>query len=148
MRRWVLLLLPLLLGGSLPADAQRGAAARVPLETFVQQVSHLWSESDVGGLMELASDQGKLVLDTGSGTEMVNGRHAAAALRALFADRQNVSVRPVRITLAGGSPPRGFGELSWTFRTRAAPGPQTRSLYVGVVREGSSWRLSELRILP
>jgi hypothetical protein len=143
-----LLLLALALVPALPVRAQRGPEARAPLETFVMQVSHLWSEGDAGGLMELAPDDGQVVLDTGSGTQAVNGRHAAAALRALFSERESVSARPVRVTLAGGSPPRGFGEVAWTYRTRGAPGAQTRTVYVGAVWEGTAWKLRELRILP
>lgn len=143
-----LVLLALALGLALPVRAQRGPEARVPLETFVAQVSHLWGEGDAGGLMELAFRDGQVVLDTGSGTQTVNGRHATAALRALFSERESLSVRPVRVTLAGGSPPRGFGEVAWTYRTRGAPSAQTRSVYVGAVREGTAWKLTELRILP
>ncbi len=143
-----LLLVPLLLSGGLPLRAQSGPETPMPLEIFVQQVTYLWTQGDVGGLLELASDDGRVVLDTGSGTETVNSRHAAAALRALFSEHESVSARPVRVTLAGGSPPRGFGEVSWTFRGRGSPGPQTRSVYVGAVSAGSGWRLTELRILP
>ena len=128
--------------------AQRASEPGVPLETFVQQVTQLWSQGTVGGLMELVPVDGRVVLDTGSGTEMVNGRHAAAALRALFSGRESVSARPIRITLAGGTPARGFGEVAWSFRTRGAPGPQTRSVYIGALREGDGWRLNELRVLP
>lgn len=148
MRRATLLLLSLLAAGALPLGAQESRESPVPLETFVQQITYLWTQGDVGGLLELAAEEGRVVLDTGSGTETVNSRHAAAALRALFSDRESVSARPVRITLAGGSPPRGFGEVSWTYRSRSAPGPQTRSLYVGAVSQGGGWRLTELRILP
>lgn len=143
-----MVLLALALGPALSLRAQRGPEAQAPLETFVAQVSNLWSEGDADGLMELAPDHGQVVLDTGSGTQAVNGRHATAALRALFSERESVSARPVRVTLAGGSPPRGFGEVAWTFRTRGAPGAQTRSVYVGAVRAGTAWKLTELRILP
>lgn len=142
-----LLLLPLL-ALFLPAVAQTPGRADVPLETFVQQVTHLWGEGDVGGLMELTAGGGRLVLDTGSGTEAVNDRHAAAALRALFAERESVAARPVRVTVAGGTPPRGFAEVAWTFRTRGVPEPQSRSIYVGAIREDGGWRLTELRVLP
>lgn len=147
-RLTVFFLLPLLLLAGRSLGAQRGADTGMPLETFVQQVTYLWGQGDVGRLMELVPEDGPVVLDTGSGTETVNGRHAAAALRALFSGRESVSARPIRITLAGGTPPRGFGEVSWSFRTRGAPGPQTRSVYIGARWEGSGWRINELRVLP
>lgn len=138
------LLLCLASAGGLAAQEETAA----PLEPFIQQVARMWSGGDAAGLVSLVAADGQLVLDTGRGTETVNSRHAAAALRALFGDQESVSARPVRITYAGGRPWRGFGELAWAFRARGAPAPQTRSIYVGAVWEGEAWRIRELRVLP
>jgi hypothetical protein len=135
----------LLFGGAPPAaEAQ---SAETPLESFVMQVAGLWAARDVGALIDLMPADNRLLLDTGSGTETVNSRHASAALRALFADRTSVRVRPVRVTLASSRPPRGFGELAWAFRARGAPGEQSAAVYMGAVWEGSGWKISELRIM-
>ena len=128
-------------------EAQQGAA-RAPLEAFVSQVAQIWSNGDVGRLVDLLPDGGRIVLDTGSGMETVNARHASAALRALFFERETTSVRSVRVTFAGGEPARGFGELSWGFRGRGVPAPQSRTVYVGTVWEGNGWRIAELRLMP
>lgn len=133
-----------LLLAAAPVAAQGGP----PLEHFVQQVGRHWNGGDADALADLMPDGGQVMLDTGRGTEAVNPRHAAAALRALFSERQTVSVRPVRATVAGGSPQRGFGELSWAFRTRGASAAQTRSVYVGAVLGPRGWRISELRLMP
>ena len=144
MKRFLLLsLLPLLLGAA-PLSAQSPA----PLEQFVRRVGYLWEAKDVDNLVDLVSETEPILLDRGRGTEQVNGRHAAAALRALFADLESVSVRPVKATVSGGQPVRGFGELTWVYRLRGGPAPQTRSVYVGAVWDGSHWRISELRLLP
>jgi hypothetical protein len=118
-----------------------------PIEEFVQRVGQMWSAGDVAGLVDLVPPRGSLLLDTGTGTESVNRRHAAAALRALFSERDTQGVRPVRVTLAGGSPPRGFGELSWSFRQRGAPSSQARTVYVGASWESGGWRVTELRVM-
>jgi hypothetical protein len=146
MRR-LLLLGALLLGLARPAAAQQPGAS-VPLERFVQQVASLWSAGDAAALVEFFPARERVVLNTGSGTEAVSAHHAGAALRALFDAREGLGARPVRITLAGGSPPRGFGELAWTFRLRGAPTTQSRSVYVGAVWDGRTWRVSELRVMP
>lgn len=122
--------------------------AQAPLENFVRRVALLWEAKDVDALVDLIAETDHIVLDTGRGMESVNARHASAALRSLFSDRESVSVRPVRATLSGGQPQRGFGELSWSFRPRGAPSPQLRSVYVGAVWDGRNWRISELRLLP
>ena len=140
----LLLVLSSLLVGARPAIAQ----APAPLEQFVRRVGYLWEAKDVDNLVDLVSETDPIVHDRGQGTERVNGRHAAAALRALFSDLESVSVRPVKATVSGGQPPRGFGELAWVYRTRGGPSPQTRSVYIGAVWDGRNWRISELRLLP
>jgi hypothetical protein len=131
--------------GPAPASAQN---APVPLEEFVQQVAWLWNMGDVAALVDLLPLRDRVVLDTGSGSEAVAPRHAAAALRALFDARETSDARTVRVTLAGGDPPRGFGQLEWSFRSRGAPTSQTRSIYIGALWQGSAWRISEIRIMP
>lgn len=146
MRTVAALLLALCAVVGSPRDLRAQAAS--PIERFVQTVGYLWGIGDAEALADLAREDGSLLLDTGRGTESVNARHAAAALRALFGERESVSVRPVRVTLSGGSPLRGFGELAWTSRSRGAPVRQTRTVYVGAVWTGRAWRISELRLMP
>lgn len=142
--RAVLPLVVLLAATGRPLSAQ---APPAPLERFVQTVGQLWMDGNAGTIAAVVQD-GQLLLDTGRGGESVNGRHAAAALRELFGESETVSVRPVRVTLAGGQPPRGFGELAWVFRARGSPVTQTRSVYVGAVWTGRDWRISEIRLMP
>lgn len=138
------LAIALVCAAAAPASAQRPS---VPLEQFVQQVAWLWNMGDVSALVDLLRQGDRVVLDTGGGTEAVTPRHAAAALRALFDGRETHGARVVRVTLSGGSPPRGFGELGWSYRSRGAPASQNRSVYVGAVWEGSGWRIGELRVM-
>jgi hypothetical protein len=139
-------MLLLSLAGVPPAAAQRPGAT--PLGDFIKEVAYLWSGGDARALAELMPAEAQVLLDTGRGMEAVETRHAAAALRELFAGRESVSVRPVRVTVAGSRPPRGFGELAWSFRNRGAPGAQTGSVYVGVIWSDAGWRISELRLMP
>jgi hypothetical protein len=127
-----------------PAAAQRAAA---PLDSFIKEVAYLWSGSDARGLAELMPEEAQVLLDTGGGMETVEARHAAAALRELFAERQSLSVRPARITVSGTRPARGFGLLTWSFRSRGSPSPESGSVYVGAVWSEEGWRISELRLM-
>ncbi|HET7275352.1 MAG TPA: hypothetical protein VFI91_09310 [Longimicrobiaceae bacterium] len=142
------LAVPLILVTPSPAQAQRETAVTVPLEVFVQRVARLWANAEAGGIATLAPADGRILLEIGGETSAVQARHAAAAFRALFADRQSISVRPARVTIAGDSPPQGFGEISWTFRSRGVSNPQTQTLYIGAVWEGRGWRITELRLIP
>ena len=146
MRRWYALAALLLFAilGARPAAAQRAA----PLDQFIREIAYHWSGGDVRAIAELMPEEAQLLVDTGRGTEAVDARHAAAALRSLFSDRESVAVRPQRVTMAGGRPPRGFGEIAWSYRGRGVSSVQTRSVYVGVVWTEAGWRISELRLMP
>jgi hypothetical protein len=133
-----------LLWGPAPAATQETTPS---LEAFVQQVARLWAAGDAGGLVELMPSDNRLLLDTGTGTEAANSRHASAALRALFSERETTAVRAVRVTVASSRPPQGFGEIAWTFRARGSPGDQTRNVYVAALWEAPAWRISELRVM-
>ncbi|HEX8692281.1 MAG TPA: hypothetical protein VF746_07675 [Longimicrobium sp.] len=141
----VLATLPLLLFAlCTPLAAQRTA----PLESFVAGVARLWAQGDAGALVELAPADGRIVLDLGTGpAEAVEARHAAAALRRLFGERESLSVRPGQVEIAGGQPPSGFGELTWVSRPRGVTDRETSTVYVGTVWERGGWKVREIRLL-
>lgn len=136
----------LLLGSTGNLQAQGSTPA--PLEHFVRHVAYLWSGGDAAAIASLMPSEATIRLDTGQGMEAVHSRHAAAALRALFSERENVLVKPVRVTISGGQPPRGFGELSWEYRPRRAPTSKVSSVYVGTAWTVGGWTIVELRLMP
>lgn len=140
----LLLATALALPGALSAQ---GRAA--PLEAFAATVARHWAAGDASALSELAPEDGSIVLALGTGEPgALRERHVAAALRDLFGDRETVSVRPAQVTLSGGEPVRGFGELTWVSRPRGVTRPVTSTVYVGAVLERGAWRIRELRVLP
>jgi hypothetical protein len=139
----LLLLIAVLAPGGLSAQDRPA-----PLEGFVATVARLWQRGDAGGLVELAPADGRILLDLGrDGSGAVEGRHVTAALRDLFGGRETVSARPTQVTIAGGEPLRGFGQLAWVSRSRGVTDAQTSTVYVGAVWERGGWRIRELRIL-
>lgn len=140
------LLLLLLVFVVSPLHAQ-GRSGPAPLEGFVARVARLWAAEDADGLAALAGDDGRMVLEVGTARGGMRERHAAAALRALFAERESVGTTLLRSAVSGGNPPRGFGELAWTSRARGTTAPRAARVYVGAAWEGGSWRIRELRLL-
>lgn len=136
----------LVLLSATPIAAQEARQVE-PLEDFVRQVARLWAAGEAGALVELVPLDGRLMLDFGDGPGAVQSRHAAAALRALFSERETTAIRATRITIAGGRPLRGFGELAWTSRSRGMTQSQNSVLYIGTVWENDAWRIRELRLL-
>ncbi|SOD02884.1 hypothetical protein SAMN05216486_10618 [bacterium JGI 053] len=131
--------------------APRALAAQgraVPLEGFVASIARLWSEGDAAGISALAPEDGRIVLDLGTGqVAAVDAHHAAAALRDLFRGRATLSTRAAQVTLAGGEPLRGFGELAWLSRPRGVTDAESITVYIGAVWEPGGWRIRELRVL-
>ncbi len=134
-----------------PAEAIRpdpaAARAEAELAAFVADAARLWAAGDAAAIAALLAAEGGVLLDPGVDAPSTQQRHAAAALRALFAAHESLTARVAATALAATDPPRGFGELVWTFRVRGAPGEQTRSVYVATRREGGDWRITELRLL-
>lgn len=124
------------------------AQSSAPLEAFVASVARLWAQGDADGIARLAPSDGRILLDLeGDGPGEVQERNAAAALRRLFGGRETVSTRATQVTVAGGTPARGFGELSWVARQRGVADTRQTVVYVGAVWENGAWHLRELRIL-
>lgn len=142
------LLLPFLLGLFVVPRLEAQPAAADQLESFVREVASLWRLEDVDGLVERTADSAPLLLDVGSGAQTSEGRHAAAALRELFRERETLAASAVEVTVADAAELSGFGRLAWTYRDRGAPGEQTRSLYVAVARDAGRWTITEVRLMP
>lgn len=140
------LLLMVLAPRGLAAQQQPGSAQS--LSAFVANVARLWADGRSDALVELAPRDGRILLDlAGEGPGEVQPRNAAAALRRLFADRETVTVRPTAATVSGGTPLRGFGELTWVARPRGVSETLSSVVYVGGVWEDGAWRIRELRVL-
>ena len=146
-------LLPIALAMLLALVAPSGAAAQQQgsassLSGFVATVARLWADGQADALVELAPDDGRILLDlAGEGPGEVQPRNAAAALRRLFGERETVTVRPTGATVSGGTPLRGFGELTWVARPRGVSETLSSVVYIGGVWEGGAWRIRELRVL-
>ncbi len=141
-------IVPIALALLLALLAPRGAAAQQELAPFVANVARLWARGDADAIVQLAPPDGRILLDLiGEGPGEVQPRNAAAALRRLFGERENVSVRATRVTISGGTPLRGFGELSWIARPRGVSDTLSSVVYVGAVWEDGAWRIHELRVL-
>lgn len=129
----------------------RAAAAQqppAPLQNFIASVARLWADGNAEAIVELAAPDGRILLDlAGEGPGEVQERNAAAALRRLFNDRETVTTRTTQVAISGGTPLRGFGELTWVARPRGVTDTQASVVYVGAVWDGRAWRLRELRVL-
>jgi hypothetical protein len=146
--RTLVLVLALMLAAVAPRALAAQQQSAATLSSFVASVARHWAGGDADALVELAPSDGRILLDlAGEGPGEVQTRNAAAALRRLFGERETVTARPTGATVSGGTPLRGFGELSWVARPRGVSETLVSVVYVGAVWEDGAWRIRELRVL-
>lgn len=140
-------LLLLALGLSLLASP---IAAQQPddLTRLKDTLTQLWQRGDAGRLVALGAGAGLELEVRGQAMGPLTGRRAAAALRHLFAAQQTVSVRSGQASRVAGTDNRAFMELTWEVRPTGGPVSERSTVFIGFVREGSDWKVSQIRILP
>lgn len=140
-------LLALSLGLSLLAAP---AAAQDPdgLSRLMDTLTVLWQRGDAGALVQLGSDTGLELEVQGHAMGPLTGRRAAAALRHVFSAQQTVGVRSAAPSRVAGTDDRAFVELIWEVRPAGAPTRERNTVFIGFIREGAHWRISQIRILP
>jgi hypothetical protein len=136
-RTWFIALALALVGvlvGHSPARAQG-----VSLNGAASVVAGCWNRRDADGIADLLSRSG-VALHLGDESHPAAGvRQARAALAELFAKGGNARV--TKVEDLGGTPQRGFAELSWDVQELKY------TVFVGFVREGDAWRIGEIRVL-
>ena len=124
--------------GHSPARAQSlGAAATA--------VAGSWSRGDADAIAQLLSRDGVAL-------HLFEESHPAAGVRQARAAISDVlerggSARVQRVEDLGGTPQRGFAELSWDVRASGGDAGLKYTVFVGFVREDDAWRIGEIRVL-
>lgn len=143
MVRALVLAVSLLLVGS-PSSAQQPDDLSRLMDTF----SALWQRGDAGRLAELSAGSGVELEVQGHAMGPLTGRRTAAALRHLFGAQQTVAVRSGEPSRIPGADHLAFGELTWEVRAVGARMTERSTVFIGFVREGETWKISQIRILP
>jgi len=121
--------------------------AQQDLARTLDTVAAMWSRGDATALAGLAASDGIEIEVHGASLGRVSGRKAAAAFRHLFADQETVSVRARMTSRVTGTDRSAFCELTWDLRPRGSMVPTRTTVFLGLVREGTSWRVSQVRVL-
>lgn len=129
-----------------PAAAQQTQAD--DLARLNNTLTALWQRGDAGGLVRLGAGSGLVLEVQGHAMGPLTGRRAAAALRHLFAAQQTVDVRSGPPSRVGGADHRAFVELTWEVRPGGgAAVTEHNTVFIGFIREGTAWKISQIRIL-
>lgn len=135
------------LAAALLASAVAPAQGQDDLSRALDRFAALWERGDAVALAGYGAGRGIELEVQGETLGRVSGRKAAAALRQLFANQETVSVRASMTSRVTGTDHTAFGELTWETRPRGSMVPTRVTVFLGLVREGSVWRVTQIRIL-
>lgn len=107
-----------------------------------------WASGDARSLVKLSAARGLELEVQGHSLGPLTGRRAAAAMRHLFSAQRTLAIRSTRPSLVAGANNRAFVELTWVVRPDGTPANERHTVFVGFVREGANWKVSQIRILP
>lgn len=141
------LLVALVAATASAAAAPARASAQEDLSGVLSTLASLWDRGDATSIAALAARTGIELEVQGESLGRVSGRKAAAAFRHLFSNQETVSVRPNTTSRVTGTDNTAFAELSWEVRPRGSNVPTRSTVFLGLVREGHAWRISQIRIL-
>lgn len=122
-------------------------AAQDDLSSVLATLAALWERGDATALAAFGAGSGIELEVHGERLGRVSGRKGAAALRHIFSNQETVYVRATRTSRVTGTDNAAFGELTWVVRPRGSALPTRTTVFVGLVREGRSWRVSQVRVL-
>lgn len=150
-------LVPLLVASALAAPAahaqqeeERSEAERsAELGQTIARVGSAWADGDAAGIAALSSIDGiafDLDLEEESVAPVAESR-AAAMLRRLLRKHRTLDVEFEMVEVVGGDPARGFGTLTWNFRTEGTTATRSRIIFLAAIEQDDGWRLTEIRLL-
>ena len=123
------------------------AAAQEDLGRMLESIAILWSRGDATALAAYTAEIGLDLELHGETLGRMSGRKLVASLRHLFSDQETVSVRARMTSRVAGADETAFGELTWEVRPRGSAVPTRSTVFLGLVREGTGWRESQIRVL-
>ena len=124
------------------------AAAQEDLGSLLSELASLWERGDARGLAAHTASNGLELEVRGRGIGPISDRKVAAALRRIFSGQETVAVRPALTARVEGAAGTAFGELLWAHRPEGIERAERSTIFIGLVREGREWRVSQIRILP
>ena len=122
---------------------------RSGLDEVAAAFTWAWSEAYLERIRaHLAPEPQRIRLQLGPTRHTgLNRRQATAALRAVLEERHTSASDLEQVNLAGGDPERGFAEVAWSSVPAGTNQRITYTVYVGFLRMGEEWRVTEIRVL-
>lgn len=124
------------------------AARAQDIRPIVDRLAAAWARADANAIAELVARDGVSVEIGEEKTGPLNARQVAAVLRQQIFDRtESMRAETAMARVVGGTPERGFGELSWTEKPRGTTVPRQSTVFLGLVLENGAWKITEIRLM-
>lgn len=131
----------------LPASGVAQQADRQELEATVAEISRAWGLGDMGVVADRMTEGGVLLHLPEAVHPALSIRMARAALEELHNRTGSGDVEVDRVRALGGAPARASLELQWNPVPPGMTTSMTYTVFMGLERGASSWRIAEIRIL-
>lgn len=143
---------PTALAGSEPSAAPPVAdtvlVPSTPLESAAVAFARALSNPSGDVLAALLVPSGIRLQLGGTDHGGLSARQASASLREFLHQYEAGSAVVGRAVPVDGSPVGGFAEVLWSGRMPGTSQAIRRTLFVGFVMQGETWRVDEVRLLP
>ncbi len=134
---------------SWPLVAVRPSPGALQIDSLLatgQRITAAWSRHDFDALTREGAGEILLVLPGGAAPSPLKQRQAAELLRG-FTDGAVETAAQVRVARAVDRD-RAYIEMERVFTVRGTAGRRAQSVYFGLRRTGSGYRIYEVRIVP
>ena len=123
-----------------------GASAQ-DLEGSLDRFAAAWTRGSAGGVAQLAASDGMVIELHGDAVGPLGHRQAAGLLKRVLDDLETHSLRADLARNVGGEPLRAYAELTWVSRMKGTSIPETRRIFLALLREDAGWRITQIRVL-
>jgi hypothetical protein len=124
-----------------------GSASQSVLEREAANFAEAWSEKEIGTIGEGFAEKGIRLHLPDEDHLLIRPRQARAAVEAFLGRYRGGEAVVTRVSVAGGSPEKGFAEILWRTSSPGLPDPVTFTLFVGFSLLNDRWTVTEIRVL-
>ena len=136
-----------LVGLGTASAAGVSAQGQETLANAVTRFAQAWVGGDLDTVASLVASEGVHITLDGRDYHVLGRRQAIATLKSFLESRTGVGFDVRRVSELGGTPARGFSDVTWEVVDDESGERLRRTLFLAFVQESGAWRVEDLRVL-
>ncbi len=118
------------------------------VDAFVSKVATAWTRGDANAITALIDQRGIALEVQGTHVGSITPRQATAVLRRVFEDTETIRATAGAVKRTPGNDARAYAEIVWERRARGTTQPERVNVFIALARDGDTWRITEIRLIP